>query len=210
MKKVLYLLVLYGAILLVAFHYKDFLLDWLYDSDFSQLPFMFFLSVFLSVIPIIPFTIFAGMMGVKYGIWVGGLINWFGNVGASVIFFLLARYFFTDVFKQYVSRFKGYEKWNRILNKNSFFTVLFARLIIIVPAPVINIGSALSSISFKAYFLATALGEVPSMIIYALLGNQLVISVRTFMYILSLYLGFIIVIWLIYRRWLKQKSKVVQ
>lgn len=200
---------MYGLILLTAFYYRDFLLDWLQDSDFSHLPLMFFLAVLFSIIPIVPFTIFAGMMGMKYGVWIGGVINWFGTVGAAVIFFLLARYFFVHEFKQYVSRFKGYEKWNSIITKNSFITVLFARLIFIVPAPVINIGSGLSPIPFKIYFLATAIGELPSMIIYAFLGNQLFTSIQTFMYGLSLYLGFVLIIWLIYRRWLKQKSKVI-
>ncbi|HWO76439.1 MAG TPA: TVP38/TMEM64 family protein [Bacillus sp. (in: firmicutes)] len=209
MRKVLFFLLIYGLIFLTAFYYREYLLDWLRNSDFSQLPLMFFLSVLFSVIPIVPFTIFAGMMGVKYGVWIGGLINWFGNVGAAVIFFLLARYFFVYGFKQYISRFKSYQKWNDIVNKNSFITVLFARLIFIVPAPVINIGSGLSSMPFKIYFLATAIGEIPSMIVYAFLGNQLFTSVQTFMYSLSLYLGFVLVIWLIYRRWVKQKSKVV-
>ena len=205
----MYLLIMYGLLLLIAFYYKDSILNWLQNSDYSQIPFMFFLSVVFSVFPIVPFTIFAGMMGVKYGVWIGGLINWFGNVGAAIIFFLLARYFFVRGFKQYLSRFKGYQKWNQIVNRNSFMTVMFARLIFIVPAPVINIGSGLSSIPFRTYFLATAIGEMPSMLVYAFLGNQIFTSIQTFIYGLSLYLGFVLVIWLIYRRWIKQKSKVV-
>jgi hypothetical protein len=46
------------------------------------------------------------------------------------------------------------------------------------------------------------------MIVYAYLGNQLFTSVHTFMYGLAVYLGFILIVLFIYRRWLKEKSKV--
>ncbi|MFC0274399.1 TVP38/TMEM64 family protein [Metabacillus herbersteinensis] len=208
MRKGVFFLITYGAILFTVFYYRDFLLNWLNDSDFSQIPFMFFLSIVLSVVPIIPFSVFAGIMGVKYGIWIGSMINWFGSVGAAIIFFILARYFFINEFKQYVSRFKSFKKLNGIVSKNSFITVLFARIIYIVPPLVINIYSGLNSMSFKTYFFATAIGQVPAMIVYAYLGNQLFTSVQMFMQGLALYLGFILVVLLIYRRRIKGKSKV--
>ncbi|MDQ0857363.1 TVP38/TMEM64 family protein [Bacillus sp. V2I10] len=208
MRKVLFFAIIYGVILLTAFYYREILLKWLNDTDFSQIPFMFFLSVVLSVVPIIPFSVFAGMMGAKYGIWIGSMINWFGTVGAAIIFFVLARYFFINEFKQYVSRFKGFEKLNSIINRSSFITVLLARLIYIIPPPVINIYSGLSSMSFKTYFFATAIGQIPAMIVYAFLGSQLFTSVQTFVQGLVLYLGFILVVLLIYRKWLKGKSNV--
>jgi uncharacterized membrane protein YdjX (TVP38/TMEM64 family) len=208
MRKVLFFAIIYGVILLTVFYYREILLKWLNDSDFSQIPIMFFLSVVLSVVPIIPFSVFAGMMGAKYGIWIGSMINWFGTVGAAIIFFVLARYFFINEFKQYVSRFKSFEKLNGIINRSSFITVLLARLIYIIPPPVINICSGLSSMSFKTYFFATAIGQIPAMIVYAFLGSQLFTSVQTLVQGLVLYLGFILVVLLIYRKWIKGKSNV--
>lgn len=208
MRKGLFFVIIYGVILLTVFSYRDFLLNWLNNSDYSQIPFMFFLSVLLSVVPIFPFSVFAGMMGAKYGIWFGSMINWFGSVGAAILFFVLARYFFINEFKQYVSRFKSTKTMNGILNRNTFSTVLLARIIYIIPPPVINIYSGLSTMSFKTYFFATAIGQVPAMIVYAYLGNQLFTSVQTFIQVLALYIGFILIVLLIYRRWFNGKSKV--
>lgn len=208
MRKVLFFAIIYGVILLTVFFYREIILKWLNDSDYSQIPFMFFLSIVLSVVPIIPFSVFAGMMGAKYGIWTGSMINWFGTVGAAIIFFVLARYFFINEFKQYVSRFKSFEKLNDIINRSSFITVLLARLIYIIPPPVINIYSGLSFMSFKTYFFATAIGQIPAMIVYAFLGSQLFTSGQTFVQGLVLYLGFILVVLWIYRKWLKGNSKV--
>lgn len=208
MRKGLIFVIIYGVILLTVYYYRDFLIKWLNDSDFSQIPFMFFLSVMLSVIPIMPFSVFAGIMGAKYGIWIGSMINWFGSVGAAIIFFVLARYFFINEFEQYVSRYKAFKNLNCIINRSPFITVLFARVIYIIPPLVINIYSGLSTMSFKTYFFSTAIGQVPAMIVYAYLGNQLFTSFQSFVQVLALYIGFILVVFFVYRRWLKGKSKV--
>lgn len=208
MRKGLIFVIIYFAILFTVFYYRAFLFKWLNDSDFSQIPFMFFLSVVLSVVPIIPFSVFAGMMGAKYGIWIGSMINWFGSVGAAIIFFVLARYFFINEFEQYVSRYKAFKNLNGIINRSPFITVLFARIIYVIPPLVINIYSGLSIMSFKTYFFSTAIGQIPAMIVYAYLGNQLFTSIETFVQILALYIGFILVVLFIYRRWLKGKSKL--
>jgi uncharacterized membrane protein YdjX (TVP38/TMEM64 family) len=208
MKKALFFAIIYGVVLITAFYYRDFLLQWLHESNVSQLPLMFFLSTLFSVIPIIPFTVFAGMMGAKYGVWLGSIINWFGAVSGAVIIFVLARYFFVNKFQQYVSRFKRLNKFNEIVNRNAFIAVLIARISHIVPPMVVHIYSGLSSMSFKTFFLATAIGQIPGMFVYAYLGNQLFTSVQTFVLSLAIYLGFILVVFLIYRWWLKGKTKV--
>ncbi|MGM7723867.1 TVP38/TMEM64 family protein [Metabacillus sp. Hm71] len=208
MKKGLIFAIIYGIILLTAIYYRDFLLNWLNDSDLSQIPLMFFLSIVLSVFPIFPFSVFAGMMGAKYGIMIGSIINWFGSVGGAIIFFVLSRYFFIAEFKKFVSRFNKYDNLNTTINRNPFFAVLLARIIYIIPPLVINIYSGLSSISFRVYFFATAIGQVPAMIVYALLGNQLFTSVQSFLQVLIIYIGFILIVLFIYRWWLKEKSKI--
>ncbi|MBO1511324.1 TVP38/TMEM64 family protein [Metabacillus bambusae] len=208
MRKGLIFAIIYGITLLIAFNYRDFLLNWLNDSDLEQIPFLFFLSIVISVFPIIPFSVFAGMMGAKYGIWIGSIINWFGSVGAAIIFFFLARRFFVCELKNYVSRFKGFKNLNNTINQSPFTTVLLARAIYIIPPPVINVYSGLSSMSFKIYFFATAIGQVPAMIVYAFLGNQLFTSVQTFLQVLVIYIGFILIVLFIYRRWLKEKSRI--
>ncbi|QGQ44846.1 TVP38/TMEM64 family protein [Metabacillus sediminilitoris] len=209
MRKGLIFAIIYGVILLTVYYYRAFLFRWLNDSDFSQIPLMFFLSVVLSVVPIIPFSVFAGMMGAKYGIWIGSMINWFGSVGGAIIFFVLARYFFIHEFEQYVIRYKAFKNLNGIINRSPFITVLLTRLIYVIPPLVINIYSGLSTMSFKTYFFSTAIGQVPAMIVYAYLGNQLFTSFQTFVQVLALYIAFILVVLFLYRRWLKgKKSKV--
>ncbi|MFD2045477.1 TVP38/TMEM64 family protein [Ornithinibacillus salinisoli] len=191
------------TLLFTAFLYRQPLLDWLNNSSFELLPIMFLLAILFSTIPIIPFTVFAGAMGAKYGIWIGAVINWTGTVGASVIFFILARYFFVESFQRYIAKYEKIQKFDRIISQNAFIAVLFSRMIPIIPTPVVNIYSGLSTMLFRHYITATALGQIPGMIVYAYLGNQLFTSIRAFLIGMLIYIAFILLIIPIYRWWYK-------
>ena len=88
----------YLVILIIGFFYKDLIFAWIQKSDPSDLPLMFFLSVITAAIPFIPFTLFAGIMGAKYGVLIGTLINWTGGFLAAILYFFLARIFFRSYF----------------------------------------------------------------------------------------------------------------
>lgn len=209
MKKGIIFIILYGIILYIALLYREPLLEWLDRSNLSQLPFMFVLSVLFSTIPIIPFTVFAGLMGAKYGVWIGASINWVGTVGAAAVFFLLARYFFVEKFQEYISKYSGIKKFDYIISQNAFIAVLFSRMIPVVPTPVVNIYSGLSKMSFQTYIAATAIGKIPGMIVYAYLGNELFSSSHSVFSGIFIYIGFLFVVILFYRWWYRGKSKAV-
>lgn len=209
MKKGILFIMIYGIILSIGFLYREPLFTWLNQGSLAQLPYMFFPAILFSVIPIIPFSVFAGLMGAKYGILVGATINWVGSVAASAIFFLLARYFFEEKFQGYISKYKGIKKFDHIISQNAFIAVLFSRMIPVVPPPVVNIYSGLSTMLFRTYFYATALGKVPGMIVYAFVGNQLFETNHRFFSGIIIYVGFLLVVLLLYRWWYKGKSKVV-
>ncbi len=191
----------YGIIIYIAFLYRGPLLAWLNQSTLTELPLMFFLAVLLGTIPVVPFTVFAGMMGMKYGLWIGSAINWTGAVGAAVVFFIVTRFFFIHQFQRYINRFDKVKKFDSMISRNAFTAVLFSRMLPIIPPTFINIYSGLSTMLFSTYFAATAIGQIPGMIAFAYLGNQLFSSLHAFVTGLSIYVGFLIIIILIYRWW---------
>ncbi|WP_155667905.1 TVP38/TMEM64 family protein [Ornithinibacillus caprae] len=201
--RIIFIGLVYGSILFIAFLYREPLLLWLNQSSLAQLPIMFLLAILFSTIPIVPFTVFAGLMGAKYFVWIGAAINWTGSVGAAVIFFVLARYFFVEQFQKYISKYDKVQKFDRIISQNAFIAILFTRMIPIIPTPVVNIYSGISSMLFRQYIAATALGQIPGMIVYAYLGNQLFTSLWAFFMGILIYVGFILLVIPIYRRWNK-------
>ncbi len=181
-------------------------MSWIKESDTSKLPIMFLLSSFFATIPVVPYTLFAGIMGAKYGIWIGLLINWWGGVTASLIYFLSSRYLFADYFRTYIQKFDGIHKFNGLIEKNAFITILFARMVPIVPPPVVNIYSGLTKMSFLVYLTASAIGKVPPMFMFAFGGSQLFSSIHNLVIGLLSYLLFLLVVYLIYRIWTRNKE----
>lgn len=206
MKKWL-IIVIYLIVITISFFNREFLMNWIENSDPSYLPFMFLLSTFFATVPVVPFALFAGIMGAKYGVLIGLLINWLGGLSASVIYFLLSRYMFADFLKKYIKQYKGINKFNSMIEKNAFFAILFARMVPIIPPPVVNIYSGLAKISFLTYFSASAIGKIPPMFIYAYGGVQIFLSFHNFLFGISAYFVFLLIIFLIYRTWLRSKSK---
>lgn len=121
--------IIYLIAITIIFFNREFLIKWIEYSDPSYLPLMFLLSTFFATVPVVPFALFAGIMGLKYGVLIGLLINWLGGLTASVIYFLLARYIFADFFKKYIKQYRGINKFNSMIEKNAFFAIFFARMV---------------------------------------------------------------------------------
>lgn len=209
MKKWILLAMIYIGFILIGFENKSFFLDWIHNSTPSQIPLMFLISTVLSIFPIIPFTLFAGVMGVKFGIFLGMAINWSGGVLAAILFFLFSRYSFQGKFTEKVKHYKKIDALNYMIEKNAFIAVLLTRLITIVPPIIVNVYSGLSRMSFKTYLIATGLGKIPSMFFFAYSGKQLFQSFEMFFIGLAVYLLFILVTLIVYKRWYKAKNKVI-
>lgn len=206
MKKWL-IFVIYLIVITISFFNREFLMTWIENRGSSYLPLMFLLSIFFATVPVVPFTLFAGIMGAKYGVLIGLLINWIGGLSASVIYFLVARYMFADFLEKYTNQYKGINKFNSMIEKNAFLAILFARMVPVIPPPVINIYSGITKISFLTYFSASAIGKIPPMFIYAYGGDQIFLSFQNFLLGIGAYMLFLLIIFLIYRTWLRSKSK---
>ncbi|QOR65033.1 TVP38/TMEM64 family protein [Cytobacillus suaedae] len=207
MKKTLSFIAIYLGLLYFVYTNHKVILDWISESDPSLLPLMFLLSTLFGVIPVIPFSVFSGLMGSKYGLVIGASINWFGTVAASVIIYLLARYGFSEYFTSYLKRFKGITKFNELITRNAFMAILFTRLIPIVPPPVVNIYSGLIKINLATYTIASIIGKLPGMVLYAYVGDRLFSSVGDLVYGLVFYGLFLLLILIIYYLWTKKSKK---
>ncbi len=203
MKKWIIIPLLYIGVFSLVYLNYEFILEWVRESDYKHLPFMFFISLLISTIPVIPFAVFASMMGAKYGLFWGSCINWFGGVSASIIFFLLAKYSFSLIFQRIIEKYRKLDKFHHMINENAFTAVLFTRLIPLVPPPVVNIYSGISGMSLKTYTFATMIGKIPGMILYAYVGYQLFVSYEKIAIGIVLYLFFLGCILFLYRRWFK-------
>jgi uncharacterized membrane protein YdjX (TVP38/TMEM64 family) len=204
MKKSIWILFLYVIVLAIGYFYCDYLIHWIQYSNSSLLPYMFFLSIALAMFPVIPFSIFAGIMGAKYGIVLGALISWFGGISAACFFYMGAKYYGKGFFRKTIKKYKGLQKYQQLIEENAFFAIFIARTVPIVPPPVVNIYSGFANIPFFTYFSASALGKIPGMLLEAFLGYQLFHSSKTHFFGVLAYIIYVSLVLLFYRWWRKK------
>jgi len=118
--------------------------------------------------PNAPISLSAGLIFGHF--WGAVIILVSAVIGTSAAFFIarLVERTFLDQLLQ--------GKWKNFsdkLEKNGFLTILFLRLIPIVPFEVLNYLSGLSRISYKDFILGTFLGMIPGAVATAYLGGTL-------------------------------------
>lgn len=199
---ILLYLVLLGLVLLN----KDELLAWAQNGDATQIPLMILFATLAGLFPVIPYGIIAGIMGSKYGLVWGGLINVTGSTLAALLMYLVVRYVFYQAGREFLKKSSKLEKFNQMVEQNAFLAILIARMIPIVPAPVVNIYSAIAGISFGVFAFATVIGKIPVMLVFAIMGDQIFTNPRNMILTIVVYSLFLAVVTGCYRYWIKRKK----
>jgi uncharacterized membrane protein YdjX (TVP38/TMEM64 family) len=102
--------------------------------------------------------------------------------------------------------------FDEAMKEKGFVTVLFFRLIPIIPHEVLNYASGLTKISFRDYFFATFIGFIPGIMISAYFGGELgkVDSIReliSFKFIITVMVIVAIILTPVIYKFLSQRKK---
>jgi len=207
MYKKIILAVFYLAIGYLIYQFGEEILSWLQHTDNVLL--VAVMATIMALFPVIPYPIVGGVIGAAYGPIIGGLITWTGSTTASILMFLFVRYVYQDWGVQILNRYKRIGELTGIFERHAFLAIAFARCVPIVPSIVVNVYSALSRVSFWTYTIASSLGKIPAMLLFAVVGDNFVTDPRNILLavgVYSLFLG--IVLW-IHRKW-RRASKSIQ
>jgi uncharacterized membrane protein YdjX (TVP38/TMEM64 family) len=199
------IVIIYLGLGATAFVWKDHILHWLENGDPSSLPYIVPLTTLLALVPVVPFGVISGMMGAKFGAVTGGVISAASSTIAAVLMFLLVRYAFRDSGRQYLRRSRHLDRFIELFEKNPFISILFARLIPIIPAAAVNMYSAISKVSLTTYVTATLAGKVPVMFVFAIIGDQLLSNPRNIIMVTIIYAVFLGAVYWIHRWLVKVK-----
>jgi len=105
-----------------------------------------------------------------WGVWVAALLTILGWTLGSVIAFGVARKFGVPIVKRFVSLDEIYAFQDRVKVGNSFWSIIFLRMI--VPVDVLSYALGLfSKVGFWTYALATVIGVIPFAFVFAYLGE---------------------------------------
>lgn len=118
--------------------------------------------------PIAPISLTAGL---AFGAVWGAIYLMISALIGTSITFMISRLFGRGLIEKIL---KGkFKNLNEKLERNGFLTILFFRVIPLVPYEILNYAPGLSKIKFKDYFFATLLGLIPGVVIAAFFGGSL-------------------------------------
>ena len=157
-----------------------------------------------SLFPVIPYPLVGGVVGAAFGGLSGALMIWMGSTVASILMFLFIRYGYKDLGDRILSRYKVLGNVTILFERNAFFVIFLTRIIPFIPSIVINVYSGISRVPFWIYAVASALGKIPSMLMFAFVGNSIFYNPKQTIWILLFYAGFILIVAYVYRIWQKR------
>lgn len=177
------------------------ILRWFQAASIEMIILVIIAATLMSLFPIIPYPVIGGFIGAAFGPLIGFLVIWLGSSFASIFMFSFVRYGYQDWGMLALQKYKTLNRATLLFEKNAFLAILFSRMILIIPSIVINIYSAISRVAFWQYTLASSLGKVPSMLLLAFIGNDLVTNPRNLIITISIYVIFLSITLLMYKLW---------
>jgi len=132
--------------------------------------------IFLYIIfnlAMMPTFFFIFICGYLYKPLYGFLLGWSGMIIGLAVSFLNSRYCFRDSFNKKFGATKMFKILDDVTKKYHGWAVIFFRLFFIVPYNFQNVAYGLTSIKFYTYTLGSAVGILPTTILYIWLGYML-------------------------------------
>ena len=121
----------------------------------------------LLVMPSTPLNLIGGAL---FGPWMGTLWTSVGAIVAAVVAFAFTR----TVGRSLVKRRLGHrlKSLDKEICDGGLVYILFIRLLPLLPYGLVNFAAGLTSIRFRDYAVGTALGTVPGVLPYVMLGSS--------------------------------------
>ena len=154
-----------------------------------------FLIFIESILPILPLFVFIAILFLSYGYIVGYILSYFLTCLGCCFSFFLVRKFLKKYFDKKIRK----QKVNNLMiliDKLDFSSLVLLIAIPFTPAFLINITAALSTISFKKFFIALIIGKFSLIMFWGFIGTGLIESLKnpkiTFIIIIMLFISFLI------------------
>lgn len=131
------------------------------------------LFIMQAVLPVFPYMILAAAGGALFGFKLGFFLAWSGALTGACLAYWICRLAGSEwVIETIESRF-SYDL-RQIDRRLAFWSIVFARVLPVLPTPIINAAAALAGVPFRIFFFSSAIGKLPSALLYTGLGLCLV------------------------------------
>lgn len=132
----------------------------------------FGLFVVQAALPVFPYIILAAAGGLLFGFKLGFLLSWSGALFGATLAYWICRWLGAEWAGIRIKQRFGYDI-KKTDSGLAFWSIVVARIIPVVPTPFINAVAAVGGVSFWNFFFSSAIGKIPSAVLYTGLGLAL-------------------------------------
>ena len=132
----------------------------------------FLLMIFQSVAAPLPAFLLTLANANLFGWWQGAVLSWSSAMAGAAVCFFIARILGRDVAEKLTSK-AGIAQIDTFFEKYGRNTILICRLLPFVSFDIVSYAAGLTSMSFKSFFIATGIGQLPATIVYSYVGGML-------------------------------------
>lgn len=148
--------------------------DWLqwFEDNPKEGAGVFILGYTISTVLLVPGVIFNLFAGMAFSLLWGSFCTWVGTVLGQTLAFLTARYLLRELVVSLTSeRYRAWSAVDEAISRESWKVVSLLRLSIVMPYNFLNYMLGASSVGFVPYTVASALGVIPSTILFVYIGS---------------------------------------
>ncbi|TCP58045.1 putative membrane protein YdjX (TVP38/TMEM64 family) [Tumebacillus sp. BK434] len=170
-KKIL-VAVLFIAIIVLGYQYKDQFMDIIEAGGWLSVLVSILLYSICVFFPVVPVILLVGVIGAVFGTVLGTGISLAGALVGTSIMFLMTRYGFRTWAQGILDKYPKAKEYEGYFEKNAFLSIVAVRIVPVVPTQVVNILTGVSKVPWLIFFAATAIGALPRLLIFAFVGNS--------------------------------------
>lgn len=141
----------------------------------------FILMIFQSVAAPLPAFLITFANAALFGWWKGAILSWSGAMAGAILCFWVSRLYGRDVVERLISKL-ALESIDGFFERHGQYAILIARLLPFVSFDAVSYAAGLTPITFWRFFWATGLGQLPATIVYSIVGDMLVGSMKTIVF----------------------------
>ncbi len=157
--------------------------EMIYSAGAAAILISILLNTVISVLGVIPSFFLTMANIVVFGVYGGFLISWAGEVTGSVISFLLYRGGVRAVLKIPPDHWQIIRTISHLSRKKQIYFLIVVRLAPFFPSGAINLLGALTSIPLSTFFIATALGKFPALLLEAAFSYNIITVSKNYVYL---------------------------
>lgn len=164
------LAIAYGLGLTAVFIYRNPLLDWLGESGHTG--YSLLAATALALFPAVPYKAVIGLFGYVYGSLFGGAMCWLATMAASAIMYGGVLAIFPQQGRKVLESVPALDSFTAAVQRRPFASVAAARLLPVIPQAAVNAYAAAAGLPFWSFMLASGLGKIPGIAVFAFLGGN--------------------------------------